>query len=103
MQAIEHELPAEHETKEILKRNPGMPIEKMLKSKIVSNRLKAEGYELDEVETRRMAREKDLRRLLEKLADDKPVVRTIKKKNRSHHIEKRGSDSWPRLNDRQEW
>ena len=29
------ELPAEHETKEILKRNPGMPMEMMLKTKIV--------------------------------------------------------------------
>ena len=29
------ELPAEHETKEILKRSPGMPMEMMLKSKVV--------------------------------------------------------------------
>ena len=69
------ELPAEHETKKILKRNPGMPMEMMLKSKIVSKRLKAEGYDLDEVETKRVTRGEDLRRLLEKLADDKPVVR----------------------------
>ena len=29
------ELPAEHEAKETLKRNPGMPMEMMLKSKII--------------------------------------------------------------------
>ena len=46
------ELPAEPETKEILKRNPGMPMETMLKSKIVRETLKAKSYDLDEVETR---------------------------------------------------
>ena len=42
------ERPAEHEAKEILKRNPGSPMEMMIKSEIVSKRLKAEGYDLDE-------------------------------------------------------
>ena len=41
------ELPAEHETKEILKRNPGMPMEMMLKSKIEWETLKPKGYDLD--------------------------------------------------------
>ena len=68
------ELPDEHETKEILKRNPGMPMEMMLKSKIVRETLKSKGYDLDEVETRRVTIGEDLRRLLEKIADDKPVL-----------------------------
>ena len=45
------ELPTEHKAKEILKRNLGMPVEIMLKSKIVRETLKAKGYDLDEVET----------------------------------------------------
>ena len=69
------ELPAEHEAKKTLKRNPGMTMEMMLNSKIVRETLKAKGYDLDEVETRRVSIGEDLRRLLEKLADDKPVVR----------------------------
>ena len=76
------EVPAEHETKEILKRNPGMPMEMMLKSKIERETLKAKSYDLDEVETRRVTIGEDLRRLLEKLADDKPVVRKMIKRNR---------------------
>ena len=47
------ELPAEHETKEILKGKTGMPIEMMLKSKIKTETLKAKGYDLDDAETRR--------------------------------------------------
>ena len=69
------ELPAEHETEEILKRNPGMPMEMMLKWKIVSETLKAKNYDLDEVETRRVTIGENLRRLLERLAVKKPVVR----------------------------
>ena len=34
------ELPPEHEAKETLKRNPGMPMEMMLKSKIIGKHLK---------------------------------------------------------------
>ena len=41
------ELPAEHETKEILKRNPGMPMEMMLKTKIVRETLKSKDYDLE--------------------------------------------------------
>ena len=43
------ELPTEHEVKEILKRDLGMPMEIMLKSKIVRETLKAKSYDLDEV------------------------------------------------------
>ena len=46
----------------------------MLKSKIVRETLKAKGYDLNQVETGRAEINEDLRRLLEKLADDKPVV-----------------------------
>ena len=67
-----------------------MPMEMMLKSKIVSKRLKAEGYDLDEVETRRVTRGEDLRRLLEKLADDKPVVRNNNKNKPEVTILKKG-------------
>ena len=66
------ELPPE--TKEIRKRKTGMPMEMMLKSNIVRETLKAKSYDLDEVETRRVTIGEDLRKLLEKLADDKPVV-----------------------------
>ena len=47
----------------------------MLKSKTVRETLKAKGYDLNQVETGRAEIDEDLRRLLEKLADDKPVVK----------------------------
>ena len=56
---------SEHKTKEI---------ELMLKSKIVRETLKAKGYDLDEVETGKVTVGEDLRKLLERLADDKLVV-----------------------------
>ena len=83
-------LPAEHETEEILKRNAGMPMEMMLKSKIVNETLKAKRYDLDEVETRRVTIGEDLRRLLEKLAVDKPVIRSNDKEKPEITIMKRG-------------
>ena len=54
-------------------------MEIMLKSKIVKETLKAKSYDLDEVEKRRVTTEEDLRRLLEKLTDDKPVARNHNK------------------------
>ena len=48
------ELPAEHEAKETLKRNPGMSMEMMLKSKIVTETLKSNSYDLKEKETERV-------------------------------------------------
>ena len=68
------ELPKERPEKTILKRNQGMPMEIMLKSKIVRETLQAKGCDLNQVETGRTEIGDDLRRLLEKLADDKPVV-----------------------------
>ena len=68
------ELPTEHQGKAILERSFGMTMEIMLKSKIVRETLKAKGYELDEKETGKVTVVQDLRRLFEKLADDKPVV-----------------------------
>ena len=65
------ELPKE---KTILKKNQGMPIGIMLKSKIVRETLKAKGYDLNQVETGEAQIDDDLKRLLEKLADDKPVI-----------------------------
>ena len=58
----------------ILKKNRGMPIGIMLKSKIVRETLKAKGYDLNQVETGEAQIDDDLKRLLEKLADDKPVI-----------------------------
>ena len=49
-------------------------MEVMLKSKIVRETLKAKGYDLDQVEMGRAEIGEYLRRLLENLADDKPVV-----------------------------
>ena len=46
----------------------------MFKSKIVRETLKAKGYDLNQVKTGRTEINEDLRRFLEKLADDKPVV-----------------------------
>ena len=68
------ELPKERPEKTILKKNQGIPIGIMLKSKIVRETLKAKGYDLNQVETGRAEIGDDLKRLLEKLADDKPVV-----------------------------
>ena len=45
-------------------------MEVMLKSKVVRETLKVKSYNLDEVETGRVMIGEDLRRLLEKLADD---------------------------------
>ena len=67
------ELPEEPQKKTILKKNRGMPIEIMLKSKIVRETLKAKGYDLNQVETGDTQVDEDLWRLLEKLADDKPL------------------------------
>ena len=68
------ELPKERPEKTILKRTRGMPMGIMLKSKIVRETLKAKGYDINQVETGRAEINEDLWRLLEKLADDKPVV-----------------------------
>ena len=84
------ELPAEHETKEILKTKTGMPMEMMLKSKIVRETLKSKNYDLNEVETRRVTIGEDLRRLLQKLADNIPVVRNNDKDKPDVTIMKRG-------------
>ena len=73
------ELPEERPEKTILKKNRGMPMEVMLKSKIVRETLKAKGYDLNQVETGSAEISEGLRRLLENLADDEPVVRNIDK------------------------
>ena len=50
-------------------------MEIILKSKIWRETLKAKSYDLNQVETLRAMIDEDSRRLLEKLADDKPVVK----------------------------
>ena len=67
--------PKEPPEKTILKRTQGMPMEIIFKSKIVRETLKAKGYDLNQVETGRAVIYEDLRRLLKKLADDKPVIK----------------------------
>ena len=84
------ELPAEHETKEILKRKTRMPMGMMLKSKIERETLKAKGYDPDEVQTGRLTIGEGLRRLPEKLADDKPVARNNDRDKPEVTILKRG-------------
>ena len=69
------ELPKEPPEKIILKKTRGIPIGIMLKPKIVRETLKAKGYDLNKVETGDAQIEEDLMRLLEKLADDKPLVK----------------------------
>ena len=68
------ELPKEPPEKTILKKTRGIPIGIMLKSKIVKETLKAKGYDLNQVETGEAQIDEDFMRLLEKLADDKPVI-----------------------------
>ena len=68
------ELPKEPQKKTILKNNRGMSIGIILKSKIVRETLKAKGYDLNQLETGEAQIDGDLMRLLEKLADDKPVI-----------------------------
>ena len=68
------ELPKEPPEKTILKKSKGIPIEIILKSKIVSETLKAKGYDLNQVEAGTAQIDDDLMRLLEKLSDDKPVI-----------------------------
>ena len=67
-------------------------MEIMLKSKILRETLKAKAYDLKQVETGRAEIDEDLRRLLEKLADDKPVVKEKCKEEPEVTI-LRGSDS----------
>ena len=55
------ELPKEPPEKTILKRNQGMPMEIILKSKIVRETLKAKGYYLNQEETGRAVIDEDLR------------------------------------------
>ena len=57
-----------------MKKNRGIPIGIMLKSKIVRETLKAKGYDLTQVEEGTVRIDEDLMRLLEKLSDDKPVI-----------------------------
>ena len=68
------ELPKEPPEKNILKKSRRIPIEVILKSKIVSETLKAKGYDLNQVEAGAAQIDDDLMRLLEKLSDDKPVI-----------------------------
>ena len=67
------ELPKESPEKTILKKTRGKPIGVILKSKIVRETLKAKGYDVKQVKTGDAQIDEDLMRLLEKLADDKPV------------------------------
>ena len=69
------ELPKEPPEKTILKKTRGKPLGIMLKSKIVRKTLKAKGDDLNQVETGDAQIDGDLMRLLEKLADDKPVIK----------------------------
>ena len=68
------ELPKEPPEKTILKKSKRIPIEIILKSKIVKETLKAKGYDLNQVEAGTAQIDDDLMRLLEKLSDDKPVI-----------------------------
>ena len=65
-------------------------MEMMVKSEIVRETLKAKGYDPNEVETGRVTIGEDLRILLEKLADEKPVARNNDKDKPEVIILKRG-------------
>ena len=68
------DLPKEPPEKTIFKKTRGMPIGIMLKSKNVRETLKAKSYDHNQVETGEAQIDEDLMSLLEKLADDKPVI-----------------------------
>ena len=68
------ELPKEPPETTDLKKKRGMPIGIKIKSKIVRETLKAKDYDRNQVETGDAQIDDDLMRLLEKLADDKPVI-----------------------------
>ena len=68
------ELPKEPLEKTILKKSRRIPIEVVLRSKIVRETLKAKGYDPNQVEAGAAQIDDDLMRLLEKLSDDKPVI-----------------------------
>ena len=70
------ELPEERPERTILKKNRGMPMEVMLRSKIVRETLKAKGYDLKQVKAGSAKIGEDVRGLFESLADDRPVVQT---------------------------
>ena len=57
-----------------MKKSRRIPIEIILKSKIVRETLKAKGYHLNQVEAGTAQIDDDLMRLLEKLSDEKPVI-----------------------------
>ena len=65
-------------------------MEIMLKSKIVRETLKAKRYDLDEVETGKVTVGEELRKLLERLADDEPVFSESGKNRPEVIILKRG-------------
>ena len=58
-----------------MRKNRGIPIGIVLKSKIVRETLKAKGYDLNQVETGEAQIDEELKGLLERLADDKPVIK----------------------------
>ena len=68
------ELPKEPLENTILKKDRRIPIEVILKSKIVRETLKPKGYDLNQVEAGAAQIDNDLMSLLEKLSDDRPVI-----------------------------
>ena len=101
------ELPKEPPEKKILKKTRGMPIGIMLKSKIVRETLKAKSYYFNQVETGDAQIDEDLMRLLEKLADDKPVIKEKDKEEPEVTMLKRnetggGEDSLKEKSEREE-
>ena len=67
------EPPAEQQETTIPVRQSGMLLDLLLKSKLVRETLKAKGHDREEVEKGRAAVGQDLMKLLQKLADNKPV------------------------------
>ena len=70
------DLPEERSERTILKKNGGNANGSNVQVKIVRETLKAKCYDLKQVETGSVNVGDDLRRLLERLADDRPVAQT---------------------------
>ena len=88
------ELPDERAERTIWKKNRGMPMEVMLKSKVVRETLKTKGYDLKQVEAGSAKIGEDLWGIFGNLLDDRSVVRTNDKDEPEDSILRREEKSY---------
>ena len=88
------ELPEERPERTILKRNGVMPMKVMLKSKILRETLKAKDYDIRQVEEGSAKIGEDLKRLLEILAEERPIFQTNDRDEPEISILRRGEAAY---------